>query len=73
MDAGSMASARDLGVAAQLGELFVVSDGARQVLRVYAEPLRFGRVLAALVDELGEQVLEHGGEVDWRGRANSLR
>jgi len=69
---GQHAALRDGDAGEQLVELLVVADGELEVTRVDSSLLVVARGVAGQLEDLGGQVLEHGGQVDGRAGANAV-
>ena len=55
-----------------LVQLLVVAHGQLQMARVDARLLVVTSGVAGQLEDLGGQVLEHSGQVDWSASANTL-
>ena len=73
MDVGEDTARGDGDAREQLGELLVVADGQLDVAGHDAGLLVVARGVAGELQDLGGQVLEHGGEVDGGARADAGR
>ena len=71
VDVGEDAAGRDGDASEELVELLVVAHGELHVTRDDARLLVVARGVASELEDLGGEVLEHGGEVDGRARTDA--
>ncbi len=72
LDVGQDTTLGDCHTRQQLVELLVVADGELQVTRDDAGLLVVSGSVSSQFEDLGAQVLEHRGQVDWRTGTDAL-